>query len=380
MTELTILLPCLNEAETLEVCIRKAQVSLRGVRSGEVLVADNGSTDGSQDIADKLGARVIHVENRGYGSALIAGINAANSEFIIMGDADDSYALDDLQDFLDALRSGADLVMGNRFRGGISPGAMPFLHKYLGNPFLSWLGRKLYGVKIRDFHCGLRGFRQESIQSLNLSSPGMEFASEMVVKASLKSLDIREVPTTLKPDGRSRAPHLRTWRDGWRHLVFLLIWNPTKLLFLPAICLMMFGLMACYATILQVDINNRIVFEKNTFFYGIGFLISGLQLLCMSGVAQLHVNKIGIQFENKRSATSKVASLIGARIAPFIGILLISLSAILTVLGLNIWRENNFGDISSNGAMYLTGGALLAASTAITLIFNHFLAILIRDY
>jgi glycosyltransferase involved in cell wall biosynthesis len=380
MTELTILLPCLNEAETLEVCIRKAQVSLRGVKSGEVLIADNGSTDGSQDIANKLGARVIHVEKRGYGLALIAGIKAAKSEFIIMGDADDSYALDDLQDFLDTLRSGADLVMGNRFRGGIAPGAMPFLHKYLGNPFLSWLGRKLYGVKIRDFHCGLRGFRRESIESLNLSSPGMEFASEMVVKASLKSLDIREVPTTLEPDGRSRAPHLRTWRDGWRHLVFLLIWNPTKLLFFPGVAMMILGLISCWATILQLEINSKIDFDKNTFFYGIGFLISGIQLLCMSGVAQLHVNKIGIQFENKRSATSKIVSLIGARITPFAGILLLVSSGILTVLGLNIWRENNFGDIGSNGAMYLTGGALLAASAGITLIFNHFLAILIRDY
>ena len=243
MCELTILMPCLNEAETVETCVIKAARFLEasGIE-GEVIVADNGSTDGSQALAAAAGARVVPVVNRGYGAALLGGIRAARGRYVIMGDADDSYDFSRLAPFVDKLRAGCDLVMGNRFAGGIAKGAMPFLHRYLGNPVLSFLGRLFFRIRTRDFHCGLRGFRRDRILALNLVTPGMEFASEMVVKSAIARYTIDEVSTTLQPDGRSRAPHLRTWRDGWRHLRFLLIFSPRYLYVLPGSALLAIGL------------------------------------------------------------------------------------------------------------------------------------------
>lgn len=241
--EVTVLMPCLNEAETLEACIVKALTCLKrlGVQ-GEVLVADNGSTDGSPEVAQRCGARVVHVTTRGYGAALLAGIESALGRFIIMGDADDSYDFSQLDFFIDELRGGADLVMGNRFRGGIAPGAMPKLHYYLGNPVLSLIGRVFFRSPIRDFHCGLRGFRRQAALCMNLQTTGMEFASEIVVKATLLKMNIVEVPTKLAPDGRSRPPHLRSWRDGWRHLRFLLMYSPRWLFLIPGLLMMLSGL------------------------------------------------------------------------------------------------------------------------------------------
>jgi glycosyltransferase involved in cell wall biosynthesis len=234
LVELTILMPCLNEARTLPSCIEKARGFLaRAGVAGEILVADNGSTDGSQALAASLGARVVRVDERGYGAALRAGIVAARGDFVVMGDADDSYDFGSLEPFVAALRSGADLVVGNRFLGGIAPGAMPLLHRYLGNPVLSFLGRRFFGGPLRDFHCGLRGFRRDAMLGLDLVTPGMEFASEMIVKALQAQLDIREVPTTLAKDGRDRPPHLNTWRDGWRHLRYLLLYSPRWLFLYP---------------------------------------------------------------------------------------------------------------------------------------------------
>lgn len=241
MMELSILMPCLNEAETLAICIRKAMTFLTENQiNGEVVIADNGSTDQSAFIAEQEGARVVHVNQKGYGNALISGITHAKGRYIIMGDADDSYDFSALDDFVENLRQGYDLVMGNRFKGGIKKGAMPPLHKYLGNPILSFIGRLFFKSPIKDFHCGLRGFNREKILSLTLVSTGMEFASEMVVKASILGLKIKEVPIILYPDGRSRKPHLRTWQDGWRHLVFLLMYSPKWLFFFPSLAL--FGL------------------------------------------------------------------------------------------------------------------------------------------
>jgi hypothetical protein len=240
--ELTILMPCLNEAETVGICVQKAVsfLLLHDV-DGEVLVADNGSTDGSPALAEAAGARVVHVSERGYGSALMAGIKAARGRFVIMGDADDSYDLTALMPFLSQLRAGADLVMGNRFRGGIASGAMPWLHRYIGNPVLSFIGRLFFRSKIRDFHCGLRGFNRSRIMQVGLHATGMEFASEMVVRATLAGYRVEEVPTTLSPDGRSRAPHLRSWRDGWRHLRFLLLFSPRWLFLYPGLAMILAG-------------------------------------------------------------------------------------------------------------------------------------------
>src|SRR6185436_15532418 len=232
--ELSIVMPCLNEAETVGHCIEKAQRFLAELSTkGEIIVADNGSTDGSDLTASSMGARVVRVEARGYGNALMSGISASRGRYVIMGDADASYDFSNLGLFLEKLREGFDLVMGNRFKGGIQPGAMPPLHRYLGNPGLTAIGKLFFKSPCGDFHCGLRGFSKTAIMKLYLRTTGMEFASEMVVKATLQNLRITEVATTLAPDGRSRPPHLRSWRDGWRHLRFLLLFSPRWLFLYP---------------------------------------------------------------------------------------------------------------------------------------------------
>lgn len=241
--EVSVVMPCLNEAETLAVCIQKATRCLaENSVTGEIIVADNGSTDGSQSIAEAGGACVVPVEAKGYGSALMGGIAAARGRFVIMADADDSYDFSALMPFIEKLRDGYDLVMGNRFKGGIAPGAMPPLHRYFGNPVLSGLGRLFFRCPAGDFHCGLRGFSRDAFERMKLQTTGMEFASEMVVKATLLGLRIAEVPTTLSPDGRSRPPHLRSWRDGWRHLRFMLLFSPRWLFLYPGLLLMFAGL------------------------------------------------------------------------------------------------------------------------------------------
>jgi glycosyltransferase involved in cell wall biosynthesis len=241
--ELSIVMPCLNEAETLATCIRKARAAIEklGVEA-EIVVADNGSTDGSQALAHELGVRVVDVERKGYGSALIGGIAAAQGRFVIMGDADDSYDFTAIGPLLDKLRDGCDLVMGNRFTGGIREGAMVWSHRWVGNPALTFIGRVFFHAPVGDMHCGLRGFRKDSYDRLRLRATGMEFASEMVIKASLQRMQIAEVPVTLSPDGRSRPPHLRTWRDGWRHLRFMLLFSPRWLFLYPGIGLFGLGL------------------------------------------------------------------------------------------------------------------------------------------
>lgn len=279
-TELTILMPCLNEARTLAICIGKAKTFLaRTQTQGEVLVSDNGSTDGSREIARSLGARVVEVATRGYGAALLAGIHEAEGKYVIVGDSDDSYDFLALDGYLLELRQGSDLVMGNRFKGGISKGAMPWLHRYLGNPVLSFVGRLFFRVRIGDFHCGLRGFSRAAILRLGLVTQGMEFASEMVAKAALAGYRIAEVPTTLKPDGRGRPAHLRTWRDGWRHLRFLLLFCPRWLFFYPGLALLMFGL--CGFALLQHGplTMAALGFGIHSLLYMAGATVLGLQLI-----------------------------------------------------------------------------------------------------
>lgn len=301
--ELTILMPCLNEAETLAVCIGKAKAFLdKSGISGEVLIADNGSSDGSQDIATAIGARVVPVPQKGYGAALLGGIVAAKGRFIIMGDADDSYDFGALEAFVARLRDGADLVMGNRFQGGIEPGAMPPLHRYLGNPVLSFVGRLFFRIKTGDFHCGLRGFNAESIRKLDLQTTGMEFASEMVVRGALAGLRIEEVPTTLKPDGRSRPPHLRTWRDGWRHLKFLLVYNPRWMFFIPGAVLGGLGLL--FAALLvfgPLRVIDNLSLDLNTFVAACFMVVTGVQLITFGAISRYYAEITGILPPSHRS-------------------------------------------------------------------------------
>lgn len=286
--ELTILMPCLNEAETLAVCIEKAHTFIDQHNIvGEIVISDNGSTDGSIEIAESLGARVVHVPTRGYGAALQKGIEEAKGEFVIMGDSDDSYDFSKLSPYMEQLRAGHDLVMGNRFKGGIAKGAMPFLHKYLGNPVLSYLGRLFFKIPVGDFHCGLRGFRRDSALSLGLTTPGMEYASELVVRMALAGFSIKEVPTKLSPDGRSRPPHLNTWQDGWRHLRFLLMFSPRWLFFYPSLIILMLGVML---TVLlapgAVSITPNITLDIHSMIVGCFCVLVGMQGVSFAIVAR----------------------------------------------------------------------------------------------
>lgn len=348
--ELTVLMPCLNEAETLKVCIEKALLSFTklGV-TGEVLVADNGSSDGSQEIAIAAGARVVNVELRGYGNALIAGINSSRGKYIIMGDADDSYDFGRLGGFLKELRNGNDLVLGNRFQGGIESGAMPFLHKYVGNPILSFIGRTFYKIKVGDFHCGLRGFKKESISQLNLVCGGMEFASEMIVKASIAKLKIAEIPTTLAKDGRSRSPHLRTFRDGWRHLRFLMFYSPRWLFLYPGFVLMTLGLLMMLTLFFGPVVVGEVGLDVHTMLYsGAGFLV-GLQMTLFSLIAK----QIGVAFGVlARSTTLEMFK----RYCTFeggllLGILLLFSGVALAIWAVSIWASYDFGRIDATTVM-----------------------------
>ena len=285
--EVTILMPCLNEAETVATCVRKARSFLtRTGIEGEVLVADNGSSDGSPQLARDAGARVVEISKKGYGSALIGGIDAATGRYVIMADADDSYDFSQLDAFVDGLRAGNTMVIGHRFRGGIQRGAMPMLHRYLGNPALSFAGRLFFSSHIGDFHCGLRGVDRAETLKLGLRAPGMEFASEMIVKATLAGWRIAEVPTVLSPDGRSRAPHLRSWRDGWRHLRFLLMMSPRWLMLYPGACLIGVGVAAEIAILHGPVVIGGVGFDIHTMLYAAGASILGVQLVLFSLLAR----------------------------------------------------------------------------------------------
>jgi len=293
--ELTILMPCLNEASTLAICIAKAKSSITALGiDAEVLIADNGSNDGSQQIAENSGARVVAVAERGYGAALRAGIVAARGRHVIMGDADDSYAFEAIEPFYRQLQAGYQLVMGNRFKGGIAPGAMPPLHRYLGNPVLSFIGRLFFHTPIGDFHCGLRGFEREAILNLGLQTSGMEFASEMVIKASMAELRICEVPTTLKPDGRNRPPHLRSWRDGWRHLRFMLLLSPRWLFLYPGLMLFLTGLASSLWLLPELRVVGGIGFDIHSLLYTTAAGIVGLQLMLFGILARCTGSCLGI--------------------------------------------------------------------------------------
>ena len=294
--ELSILMPCLNEARTVGICIQKARqfLTLHGI-SGEIIVADNGSTDGSVEIAGQLNARVVRVPIRGYGAALATGIDAAAGKFVIMGDSDDSYDFSSLMPFVEKLREGYDLVMGNRFRGGIAPGAMPPSHRYFGNPLLSAVGRTFFRSKTcGDYYCGLRGFRKAAIQKLNLQSPGMEFALEMLIKAGMNGLRITEVPTTLSPDGRDRAPHLRSYRDGWRSLRLYLLMSPRWFFAIPGVVLMIVGgVVSVVLSFGPIEVMG-VTFDYHTLMYATAAIVLGYQSFLFAAFAKLMAVETGL--------------------------------------------------------------------------------------
>lgn len=343
--ELSVLMPCLNEAETIQTCVTKAMSYLksRGIK-GEVIVADNGSTDGSQALAESCGARIVAIPTRGYGAALLGGVQAARGQFVIMGDADDSYDFTALDPFMEQLRAGYELVMGNRFLGGIKPNAMPPLHKYLGNPVLTGIGRVLFRSPSGDFHCGLRGFKRESILSLGLTSPGMEFASEMVVKATLRKLRVTEVPTTLSPDGRSRPPHLRSWRDGWRHLRFLLLFSPGWLFFYPGLTLLLLGAAMMAWILPEQRAAGGITLDVNTLVFAAAAVVCGFQAIVFYMFAKTHAIRSGLLPED--SLVAKLREMLRLEVGLIAGCVLGGIGLVLATYAVGSWGARSFGAIN----------------------------------
>ncbi len=369
--ELSIVMPCLNEAETLAICIRKAKQFLEKANvSGEVIIADNGSTDGSQKIAEENGARVIPVPVKGYGAALIGGINGAQGKYIIMGDADDSYDFSSLSAFIEKLREGYELVMGNRFKGGIMPNAMPPLHKYLGNPVLSGIGRLFFKTPIGDFHCGLRGFSKEAILKLDLHTSGMEFASEMVVKATLHKLKITEVPIILHKDGRSRPPHLRSWRDGWRHLRFLLMYSPRWLFLYPGIFMILIGIITTGLLLPAPLVIRGITFDIHTLLLANVLIILGTQIVAFALLAKQYAIKHQLlpKHTNFISLFDKI-SLEAYLIAGLCSVI-VGLSGI--IYSVFIWGSYNFGVLSTENMMRLLVPSITFLAIGFQIMFASF--------
>lgn len=368
--ELTILMPCLNEAETLAICIRKAKKFLSENNiDGEVLISDNGSTDGSQDIAKAEGARVVSTDIKGYGSALINGTKNAYGKYVIMGDADDSYDFLHLMPFVEKLREGYDLVMGDRFAGGIEEGAMPWSHKYIGNPVLSFIGRLFYKSKIRDFHCGLRGYNRESMLNLHLQTTGMEYASEMVVKSELNGLKIAEVPTTLSKDGRSRPPHLRSFRDGWRHLKFLLMYAPNWLLLYPGFIFLILGLVLGGTIVVDKITINNINFSIHTLLYCACLIIIGLSILQMYLIVKVYAYNHNFLPKKQTDWNHKIRE---DRIIA-IGAGIVILGIVLSIIAVETWKASSMGDLNAEQTMRIVIPAVLCLIVGFQSIFTGFM-------
>lgn len=374
--ELSILMPCLNEAETLATCILKAQSSLKKLNiAGEIIIADNGSTDGSQAIATRLGARVVAVAVKGYGSALMGGIAAARGKYIIMGDADDSYDFTKLEPFFQKLRSGYDLVIGNRFKGGIQPGAMPPLHRYLGNPVLTGMGRLFFRSPCGDFHCGLRGFSKAAIQKLDLRTTGMEFATETVVKATMYKLRITEVPTTLAPDGRSRRPHLRSWRDGWRHLRFMLLYSPRWLFLYPGLLLMTLGTLASGWLLISPRVVGGLTLDVHTLLYAAMAIVMGFQMVVFAVFTKVFGISEGLLPEDPR--LTRLLRYIKLETGLLAGSLLLIMGVVMSLYAFNSWEAQFFGPLNPSKTLRLVIPAVTLITLGLeTILSSFFLSIL----
>lgn len=369
--ELTILMPCLDEALTVAVCVAKARGFLeRSGIHGEVLVADNGSIDGSQRIAEQAGARVVHASRRGYGSALRCGIMAARGRFVIMGDADDSYDFGALEPFVASLRDGADLVMGNRFMGGIAPGAMPALHRFFGNPLLSGIGRLFFRSPVGDFHCGMRGFSKQAVLGLGLTTEGMEFASEMVVRATVEKLRIAEVPTTLAPDGRNRPPHLRSFRDGWRHLRFLLLFSPRWLFLYPGAALMLAGLASMLWLLPGPRKLGDVGLDVNTLLYSSAAIVCGFQAIAFAVFTKVFAINARLLPEDPR--IRRFASVITVEVGTAAGLILFLTGLAATAYAVGVWGRASFGALNPESSLRIVVPAVTALIVGLQLVFSSF--------
>lgn len=375
--ELSVVMPCLNEAETLGACIKKVCESFRRHDiDGEIIVADNGSDDGSQDIAEQMGAKVVHVVERGYGNALMSGITAARGKYVLMGDSDDSYDFTALNSFFVKLREGYDLVMGNRFKGGIMPGAMPFMHRFFGNPLLTWVGRLFFGRSCGDFYCGIRGFRRNAIMYLDLRTTGMEFALEMVVKATLRNLRITEIPTTLSPDGRTRAPHLRTWRDGWRSIRFFLLYSPRWLFLFPGFLLIIIGLISgAFLLPGPVSIGN-ITFDAHTLLYSAVAILIGSQSVLFSAFTKVFAVHEGLLPDDDR--LEKLFRIFSLEKGLILGGTFTLAGLIFSIYAVSDWGANFFGPLDYARMMRIVIPSGLALSLGCQIILSSFFLSVLR--
>jgi glycosyltransferase involved in cell wall biosynthesis len=371
IVELSIVMPCLNEAETLAACIRKAQSYLdRSGVSGEIVIGDNGSTDGSQQIATSLGARVIPIPNRGYGAALYGAISAAQGRYCIMGDSDDSYNFEKLDAFVDKLRQGYDLVMGNRFQGGILPGAMPWKNRYIGNPILSTIGKILFHAEVGDFHCGLRGFSKSAFQRMDLRTTGMEFASEMVIKAKLMGMKMTEVPTTLSPDGRSRPPHLLPYRDGWRHLRFMLLHSPRWLFLYPGALLILLGLAGCAWLLPGPRVVYGIEFDVHTLLYAFVSVLLGFQFVSFAVFTKVFAISEGLLPEDPR--LNRVFRYVTLETGLAAGALLVALGIGGSIFAVSGWAKESFGPLDAGHMLRIVMPSVFSLTLGVQVICGSF--------
>lgn len=377
MLEISIVMPCLNEAATVAACVQEARAAIEAAGvTGEVIIADNGSSDGSRELAAAAGARVVPVSERGYGAALRGGILAARGRYVLMGDCDCSYDFSHLPRFLERLRAGDDLVMGNRFRGGIQPGAMPWKNRYLGNPVLSWIGRVFFRTSIGDFHCGLRAFSHAAFLRMNLQTMGMEFASEMIIRAATLGLRIGEVPTTLRPDKRGRPPHLRPWRDGWRHLRFMLLFSTRWLFLYPGLALFGLGLLVCGALAGGPLTLGRVQFDVHTMLFGALAALVGFQAIAFAVLGKVIAVRAGLRpseaaFEAWMSRFTLEAGLL-------VGLVLTLAGAGLWLGAVGIWQENQFGPLHGGSTMRLAILGALGLALGCQMILNSLLLGVIR--